>query len=71
MSALPEYMSMEHMFVPRANGGPKGVLVTLELEVQVIVSCHVCSGNQPTTRATSALNCEMLLQNTLLQFLLS
>lgn len=61
MSALLEFMSLEHMFMPRANGGQKEVLVKVELEVQMIVSCRVCSRNQPRTRVTSALNCEMLL----------
>lgn len=51
-----------HICVPHAcsvQGGQKRSLDPLELELQMIVTCHVCAGSQTESpeRAASVLNC--------------
>lgn len=54
--------------VPGAHGGQKRVLDSLELELQMVVSCHRVLGTEPRSpgRAMSTLNPEPSLQPSVL-----
>lgn len=41
MYALPEYLSMWHMYLSLQR--PEKVASSLEVELQIVVSCHVCT----------------------------